>query len=450
MGLYVFWLHSAYILLQTQFCKHAFYYQTGGQIAMKKNKNQDKITLQSLKKLALPKKGQLFVWDDELKGFGVRLTPGGISYFVQSRVNGKSRRVTIGKHGVFTPKQARDEARERLRNMANGIDPVIQKKLEKAHTITLKGAAEKYKLNKRTKKGHLLKDSTKNDIDKHIRTTFSKWGKLPIVRITPDMVHDLYEEAASKSIAQANQAFRIFRAIFNWTREKSRTTETFPENPVNTLKGEWGHVPARNGKIQIKKFGIAWNYLHHLRTWPGQTTASRTGADLTLFLLVTGARFTEGASLLWENVNIEEDFWELPDPKNRKPTIFPLSSIAKDILKNRPQTSKHIFPGIGSKGYFQDLRNIMGKLSKKIGDKLIPSDLRRSFLLAAGEANIEFIRCKLLMNHLLSGDVTINSYMDTENLMWLAEDSEKITQWMIHQGKLEKNKIIDINAAREA
>lgn len=417
---------------------------------MEKNKNQDKITLQSLKKLALPKKGQLFVWDDELKGFGVRLTPGGISYFVQSRVNGKSRRVTIGKHGVFTPKQARDEARERLRNMANGIDPVIQKKLKKAHDITLKTAAEKYKINKRTKKGHLLKESTKNDIDKHMRTTFSEWIDFPIVGITPDMVHDLYKEASGKSIAQANQAFRIFRAIFNWTREKSRTTEPFPENPVNTLKGEWGHVPARNGKIETKKFGMAWNYINHLRTWPGQTTNSRTGADLTLFLLVTGARFTEAASLLWDDVSLEESFWKLPDPKNRKPTVFPLPSVARDILKDRPRVSEYIFPGIGTKGYFQDLRNIMGKLSEKLGEKLIPSDLRRSFLLAAGEAKIEFVRCKLLMNHLLSGDVTINSYMDTENLLWLSDDAELISQWMIRQGKLEKNKIVDIATAREA
>ena len=415
---------------------------------MEKTKNQGKITKSLIDTLELPKTGQEFVWDIELKGFGVRLTPKNISYFVQGRANGKSRRITIGKHGVFTPKQAREEAKEKLRAMAKGIDPAVQKKLKKAYTITLKEAAEKYKTNKRTKKGHLLKDSSKNDIDKHIRTTFLKWADLPIVNITPDMVHDLHKESSKKSIAQANQAFRILRAIFNWTREKSRATEPFPENPVNTLKGEWGHVPARNGKITARKFGMAFNYIDELRTWPGQTTASRTGADLVLFLLVTGARFTEGASLLWENVSLEERFWKLPDPKNRKPTIFPLSSVAWNILNDRPRVSEYVFPGIGAKGYLLDIRNNMRKLSEKIGEKLIPSDLRRSFLLAAGEAKIEFVRCKLLMNHLLSGDVTIHSYMDTENLLWLSEDSENIAKWMVRQGRLEKRKIIDINLAR--
>ncbi len=409
-----------------------------------------KITTSLIKNLEPPLKGQNFIWDDDLKGFGIRLTPASKTYFVQGRVNGESRRVTIGKHGVFTPKQARNEARELLMSMAKGVDPSEQKKLKKAYGITLQDAATKYKKNKRTKKGHVLKENTKKDIDKHLNTTFSKWQKLPIVNITPDKVHDLYKKSSKKSIAQANQAFRIFRAIYNFTREKTRTTEPFPENPVNTLKGEWGHVPARNGKIKIKKFGIAWNFINELRKWPGQTTNSRTGADLVLFLLVTGARFTEAASLLWANVNLEESFWELPDPKNRKPTRFPLSSVAKNILEDRPEVSEYIFPGIGAKGYFGDLRNTMGKLSEKLGEKLISSDLRRSFLLAAGSANIEFVRCKLLMNHLLSGDVTINNYMDTKDLMWLADDAEKITQWMIRQGKLEANKITDLNSRRGA
>ncbi|MDA3918969.1 MAG: integrase family protein [Deltaproteobacteria bacterium] len=417
---------------------------------MEKTKNQNKITKSLIDKLELPKKGQVFVWDDKLKGFGIRLTPGNISYFIQGRVNGLSRRITIGKHGVFTPQEARNEAKEKLRDLAKGTDPVIQKKLKKAHVITLKDAAEKYKQNKRTKKGHLLKESTKNDIDKHIRTTFLKWKDLPIVSITEDMVHDLYVESCERSIAQTNQAFRIFRAIFNYTRDKSKTKENFPENPVNTLKGEWGHVPVRNGKIIAEKFGMAWNYLDHLRTWPGQTVASRTGADLVLFLLVTGARFTEAASLPWENVNIKEGFWELVDPKNRKPITFPLSSVAIEILEDRPIEGEYVFPGIGEKGYFGDLRNTMGKLSEKIGENLIPSDLRRSFLLAAGEAKVEFIRCKLLMGHTLSGDVTINNYMETSDLRWLSDDSETISQWMIRQGKLEKNKIVDINTAREA
>lgn len=409
-----------------------------------------KITKKSVDNLKLPEAGQVLVWDSELKGFGIRLTAGGMSYFVQGRANGKSRRITIGKHGIFTPEQARIEAKEKLRDMAKGKDPAIQKQLKKATQTTLREAAEIYKQNKKTKGGHPLKDSTKKDIDKHINKTFSKWQDLPVVSINEDMVHNLYEEAAASSIAQANQAFRIFRAIYNWTRDKSRTKDIFPENPVKTLKGEWGHVPTRNGKIPADKFGMAWNYLQEQRAYPGQTNYSRTGADLALFLLVTGARFTEVASLPWAHVNLDEGYWELPDPKNREPVTFPLSSVAKDILKNRPKDSDFVFSGIGAKGYFSDIRHIMAALSTEIKEKLTAHDLRRSFVLAAGHSKVEFVRCKLLMNHKLSGDVTISSYTDTSDLRWLADDAEKISQWMIRQGKIAvAGNVVDIGIKKQ-
>ena len=50
-------------------------------------------------------------WDRELLGFGVRVYPSGSKvYLVQTRAGGKSRRVTIGRHGLLTPEQARRKA----------------------------------------------------------------------------------------------------------------------------------------------------------------------------------------------------------------------------------------------------------------------------------------------------------------------------------------------------
>jgi len=408
-----------------------------------------KFTKKTIEGLPLPETGQTLVWDSELKGFGVRLTPKGISYFVQGRVNGHTRRITIGKHGVFTPHTARDEAKELLRSMAKGIDPVVEKKRNKDAQISLKKAAIVYMKNKKTREGYPLKESTKKDISKHINGIFSQWQDLPVTTITEDMVLKLYRKSAKKSIAQTNQAFRILRAIFNWTRDKSMMRESMPKNPVNVLKGEWGHVPARTDKIPASKFGLAWNFINELRLYPGQTIAGRTGSDLCAFLLVTGARFTEGASLLWENVNLDEGYWRLPNPKNRHPVTFPLSSTAKEIIEGRPRTSPFVFPGIGKKGYIGDIRNTMRKLSSKINEKLTPHDLRRSFVLAAGQAGIEFVRCKLLMNHKLSGDVTVSHYMETSDLRWLADDSEKVAHWITRQGYLEENKVVDINILRQ-
>ena len=65
-----------------------------------------------------------FEWDDELRGFGIRIWPsGGKTYIAQYRASGRTRRFKIGDHGVLTVEQARKEAKVLLGDVARGGDP---------------------------------------------------------------------------------------------------------------------------------------------------------------------------------------------------------------------------------------------------------------------------------------------------------------------------------------
>jgi len=58
-----------------------------------------------------PAPGQSLVRDQESKGFGLRITANGVqSFFVEKRIDGKVKRLTLRRFGGLTAEQARKEA----------------------------------------------------------------------------------------------------------------------------------------------------------------------------------------------------------------------------------------------------------------------------------------------------------------------------------------------------
>src|SRR5262249_19121027 len=69
------------------------------------------------------------VFDSQVSGLGLRITPTGTRIFVvQARVGGRKRRVTIGFAPEMTVAQARTEALHTLGAMRSGRDPVLERR----------------------------------------------------------------------------------------------------------------------------------------------------------------------------------------------------------------------------------------------------------------------------------------------------------------------------------
>ena len=172
-----------------------------------------KINKTNVEKIPFTEKGQKMYLDTELKGFGLLVGKKNKSYFAQKDIKGKSQRISIGRHGVWTAELARKEAQELLRQMDKGINPVAEKKAEEANKITL-GDALKIHLNKlkREKRAQRSMETYIYNIEKGL----SDWLGRNLQDITRTEVRERHDKMTKeRGSYAANNTMKNLRAVYN-------------------------------------------------------------------------------------------------------------------------------------------------------------------------------------------------------------------------------------------
>jgi len=412
-----------------------------------------KLTKSIVEKLPSPASGYVLHWDTQDRGFGLRITKDGKrTYITQGRVNGKELRLTIGPHGVFTADQAREAAREHLRNMRLGIDPRDLRKQAQAAGVTLREVADAYL------RDRPLKDSSKGEIRRHVSTTFAAWLEKPVVSINREGVTRRFNEIRMHGLrgnapapAQANQAFSVLRALINYaTREyrKPDGSAILTDNPVDVLYKKWSPIRPRTSRIPDTKVGQAWYFLSRRRQ-QAHNRDTLASIDLVMFLMLTGARIGEASALTWDRVNLEEGWWHIPDPKNSNPVWLPLSKAAIRLLttRQRVEDSPYVFASWGKCGHIVDPRDSMERLSAAIGVRITPHDLRRTFTtIGVASCGIDLHKIEMLTNH-VPKSVTQRHYLETSHLQYLAPEVQQVSQWIEKEADAAASQALSTNVA---
>lgn len=384
-----------------------------------------KLNKTAVDRIPTPDKSASFVWDDALSGFGVRTTPTGIkSFIVQARVNGKSRRITLGRYGVLTVDEARKRAKAELGTMSQGIDPAEEKQKAAearartdALSVTLQQVWDEYRVSRR-KDGKTRKQSTLDDVQGHLNRNFKEWLKRPITDITRDGVLKKHQAIAERGTYQADQAMRYLRSLLNFARDLHTAPDgepVLPTNPVDVLRSarQWHAPQRRRNVIPRNKLGATVAALEGIALAPEEHKSTKSSADLVLFMLFTGLRFGEASALEWSDVDTETWSVTLPDPKNRKLTTLPLSDEAANVLKRRLQADGYVFPGRSS-GYIRDTRGVREKAREAAGIEFTNHDLRRTFASIAAEQDVNHYTLKRLLNHAIGGADVTGGYVSTD------------------------------------
>lgn len=402
-----------------------------------------KLTKGSIARLEAGAKDMIH-WDAELKGFGVRVTPAGkITFVVQGRVNGHRHgvRISIGSYQAVPVDEARNIAREHLRTMRLGGDPREIGKQREASTVSLQRVCDDY-----VSRPGRLKPSSIAAIERHVATTFAAWKDKPIASITPAMCRARYREMLTGGLrgkrgapGQANHAFSILSALINYARRQHRRPDGTPlisENPVSILKDDRVRLLARKSYIPDHSVGACWLALERW-SLEARTRDAQSSIDLVRLILLTGLRIGEASTLRWDQINLEDRWFRIPNPKNGNAVSMPISRQTAALLNARPrgEGSPFVFPSWGAAGHIKRPRDTMQNLRVIAGNSLTPHDLRRTYThIALRQCRIEKYRVDLLTNH-LTRDVTSMHYFDTANLQWLQPEAQKIADWLDREAR---------------
>ena len=118
------------------------------------------------------------LWDDDVRGYGVRRRRRETSYVLKYRAGGKQRFITIGKHGApWTPDTARKEARRLLGAIHAGNDPAVRRdRLNREMTVS--AVLDRY-LEDHVEAHN--KPTTRSEAKRHVETLLKpEFGKLKI------------------------------------------------------------------------------------------------------------------------------------------------------------------------------------------------------------------------------------------------------------------------------
>ncbi len=132
---------------------------------------------------------QAIYWDTEIPGFGLRVGQRTRTYILQRDLpGGRTRRVTIGRHGAWTVQQARKKARELIARIDEGEDPNATRRARAARGVTLRQALD---IHLRRLEAKDASERTKETLQDEVPRHLGDWLDRPLIEIRRQLSRDV-------------------------------------------------------------------------------------------------------------------------------------------------------------------------------------------------------------------------------------------------------------------
>jgi len=321
-------------------------------------------------------KAQAFLWCDDIQGLGIRATPGSTRkrYIFESKVNGKTVRLTIGEVGVWSIDEAKAEARRLQVLIDNGLDPrqvIAEAKAAKeaeaaaleqkriSETVTVAEAWQTYV----AERSASMKDGKPEWGDKHRachiylvqaggekRTSGLRKGqtatrpgvllplmKLRLVDLDAKAIAVWLDKEAAQTPASVRLAFSVLRAFIVWCAKHDSYSTAIHADACQS-----DEVKRKVPSAQTKKN----DSLRRAQIQPWFEAVKKIGnpviAAYLQGLLLTGARRNELADLRWSDVDFKWKSLTIRDKVEGVRTI-PLTPYVEHLISTLPRRNAFVF-----------------------------------------------------------------------------------------------------------
>lgn len=315
-----------------------------------------------------PGRDRRYVFDTELPGFGVVVQPSGTkAFFVQYRPGGGGRsahmkRITVGRYGVLTVDQARQQAKGVLADVTRGEDPASDRAAAR-EVPTVRERGEEYLEDAKLRRKATTYREYARLWRKHILPAF---GSRQVTNVTSADVAKLHRSLADTPYL-ANRLLALAGSFFTFAGLNGDN----PAHAVEPYKESEGRERFLTA-AEVAKLGEALTRAEKVGLPPAPTHRKKPKSDATAkhrpktadtpkkanpwavnairFLLLTGWREQEALTLKWSDVDLQRGIAMLPNTKTGK-SPRRIGAPARLLLSElkRIDGSAYVFPGDGAR-----------------------------------------------------------------------------------------------------
>ena len=332
------------------------------------------------------------LWDKQVRGLGLRITPKGVkSYFLNYRVDGRERRMTIGRCAELSLEEARERAgRELVAIRAGEADPLERRRERRRAPAVREGldrffdewAPERQRIGR-------LKASTVREYRKHAgRYVGPALGALKVASVTgrhvERMADGLPRTQRNRLLAFTSRLFRLFES-WGWREQNT--------NPARGV--ERARETPRDRTLAPSELYVLSAALDSLADrHPASVAAIR-------FAAVTGLRIGEVLAIRWTDVDVEQARLTIPEGKSgRRQHDLPIPAL--DVLGGILRINDEWAFSTGrSHVTYRHVRTVFAEAVKVAGlvDVRL-HDLRRSVMTRAAATGVGTHVLRDLLGHL--------------------------------------------------